>query len=285
MKTIASIVAVLAVGVTASFAAPNATLKVGGKKFGHNIKFTATSVGTISKSTIYKYKLDGTVTGTGGLAKLAPAGAKKTIAEFIDSIDPGSSSELSGIFEQGTAAWDKDFLTRKISGTRTVSGVGKVTVKATITGGVDAGGKIYLTVDKVKVLANGTPVPGFIKFDKGALLTVDTASIIGLNATGQGIDEDAETVDVVVIRTGNLKGTATAQYATAPGTADAGDYTPTSGTITFANNEKQKTISIPIIGNAANDGSRQFTISLSSPGAGVALGTKLTNTITIFDND
>jgi len=283
MKTIASVIAVLAVSVSASFAAPNALLKLGGKKFGDGTKFTAQSQGTISPSKIFTYKLQGTVTGGGPIAKLAPSGTN--ITKFLDSIEPGSSAQLSGSFANPSGKLPVEFINKKISGSKKVAGVGVVSVKATITGGADASGKVYLSVSKVKVTANGASVPGFIKFDKGAALTVDTAAIVSLNAAVQFVSEEAGSIKVLVNRTGNLKGTASVNYATTPGTADISDYTPAVGTLTFANGEKQKTISIPIISNTENDSSRQFSISISSPGAGVVLGTKLTNNITITDDD
>lgn len=283
MKSIASIVAVLAVSTTASFAAPNAVLKVGGKKFGDGQQIKVVSQGKISASKLFKYKLDGTVTGSGPVAKLAPAGTP--IGKFLDALEPGTSKELSGSFSNPSGKLPVEFINRKISGNKTVPGVGVVSVKALITGGADASGKVYLNVTGVKVKSNGASVPGFIKFDKGATLSVDIASVITLSATNQGVDEDAGSVNVVVFRTGNLKGAASVQYATAFGTANETHFTPTSGTLTFANGEKQKTISVPITGNTINDTSRNFTLTLSSPGSGVVLGTKLTNTINIFDND
>ena len=56
---------------------------------------------------------------------------------------------------------------------------------------------------------------------------------------------------VTVLRTGGTAGNLTVDYATADGTAIAGqDYTSTSGTLTFSAGETSKTIQIPILDDA-----------------------------------
>ena len=77
------------------------------------------------------------------------------------------------------------------------------------------------------------------------------------------------------------------QYATSNGTATAGsDYTETSGTLTFtALNETWKTISVPVLDDAIDDGGETMTLTLSNPSPsshvriadGTATGT-ITNT-------
>ncbi len=71
----------------------------------------------------------------------------------------------------------------------------------------------------------------------------------------------------------------TVDYATADGTAKAGeDYTATSGTLTFAAGERTKTVSVPILDDAIDEGQETFKLRLSNArgariGDGEATGT------------
>ena len=66
----------------------------------------------------------------------------------------------------------------------------------------------------------------------------------------------------------------TVDYATADGTATAGsDYTATSGTLTFAAGETAKTVSVPVLDDAIDEGEETFTFRLSNAtGAPIADG-------------
>ena len=71
----------------------------------------------------------------------------------------------------------------------------------------------------------------------------------------------------------------TVDYATADGTAVAGeDYTATSGTLTFAAGETVKTVNVPVLDDAVDEGEETFTFRLSNAtggriGDGEATGT------------
>ncbi len=72
-------------------------------------------------------------------------------------------------------------------------------------------------------------------------------------------------------------------YATADGTALAGvDYTTRSGTLTWASGDAApKTISLPINNAVPNAADKAFTLKLSNPTNGIALGTPVAATINI----
>ena len=64
------------------------------------------------------------------------------------------------------------------------------------------------------------------------------------------------------------------QYATSDGTAIAdADYTPKSGTLTFAAGEREKTVSVEILDDLHDDGGETMTLTLTNPvGARIADG-------------
>jgi dienelactone hydrolase len=76
----------------------------------------------------------------------------------------------------------------------------------------------------------------------------------------------------------------TVDYATSNLTAVAGeDYAETSGTLAFAEGERFKTLSVPILWNETSELDRQFKLTLSNPSGGLVLGAKQTATIVVLD--
>ncbi len=72
----------------------------------------------------------------------------------------------------------------------------------------------------------------------------------------------------------------TVDYATADGTAKAGeDYTATSGTLTFAPGEIEKTVAVTIIYDTVDDRGERFTLVLSNPSGGALGDPEATGTI------
>ena len=96
--------------------------------------------------------------------------------------------------------------------------------------------------------------------------------------------EDVGTLSVTVLRTGGTAGSLTVDYATANGTAVAGqDYTSSSGTLTFGAGETSKTIQIPILDDATTEQDETFTVSLSNTPSLESLGAPNILVITIQD--
>ena len=76
----------------------------------------------------------------------------------------------------------------------------------------------------------------------------------------------------------------TVDYATSDGTATAGaDYTATSGTLTFAAGESTKTVNVPILDDAVDEGEETFTLRLSNATGGHIADGEATGTITNDD--
>ena len=93
--------------------------------------------------------------------------------------------------------------------------------------------------------------------DRDAALSVDDASV----SEGPGATlAFAVTLDRTRDREVRVK------YATSDGTATQGeDYTGVSGTLRFAAGETSKTVSVPVLDDAHNEGSETLTLTLSSP--------------------
>ena len=83
-----------------------------------------------------------------------------------------------------------------------------------------------------------------------------------------------ETIDFAVTLSRAASGTVEVAYATADGTATAGeDYTRSGGTLSFAPGETEKTVSVPVLDDAIDEGEETFTLRLSgASGAVIADG-------------
>ena len=84
-----------------------------------------------------------------------------------------------------------------------------------------------------------------------------------------------ETIDFAVTLSRAASGTVAVAYATADGTATAGeDYTRSGGTLSFAPGETEKTVRVPVLDDAIDEGEETFTLRLTNAtGARIADGT------------
>ncbi|MBL3618369.1 MAG: hypothetical protein JMN26_11620, partial [gamma proteobacterium endosymbiont of Lamellibrachia anaximandri] len=129
------------------------------------------------------------------------------------------------------------------------------------------------------------------------LIFADTASIgapvgtfpagtLDLSASNYAVNENDGTVNITVNRTGGSFGAITVDYATSNGTATSGnDYQAINNSLAFAENEYSKVITVNLLDDTVYEGSESFTITLSNPGGGAALGTTTTASIDITDNE
>jgi hypothetical protein len=99
--------------------------------------------------------------------------------------------------------------------------------------------------------------------------------------------ENAGLYTLQVQRVGGTLGTVTVDFATSAGTAVAGtDYVETSGTLTWLDGDSSpKPITVALLDDAVFDGAKIFTITLSNPTGGAALGTPSSTTVTIDDDE
>jgi hypothetical protein len=131
--------------------------------------------------------------------------------------------------------------------------IGDATINATFPVGLPSGRVITATATDPNgntsefSAADATNASGSVQFITSALSVI----------------EDVGTLSVTVLRTGGSAGTLTVDYATADGTAIAGqDYTAASGTLTFNGGETSKTIQIPITDDSTTETDETFTVSL-----------------------
>jgi hypothetical protein len=119
----------------------------------------------------------------------------------------------------------------------------------------------------VTILDNDTPVP------------------VSISPAPASVTEAATTLTFTVSRA-TLGNAGNISYATSNGTATAGsDYTATSGTLSFLATDLSKTFTVPVLADTTPEGAETFTVTLSTPTGGIALGSPSSTTVTIQDDD
>lgn len=154
----------------------------------------------------------------------------------------------------------------------------------------DGNGNANINVTVPTALASGRVITATATDPNG-----NTSEFSASNATGatgsvhfivssMSVIEDIGTATVFVQRTGGSTGSLSVQYATANGTAIAGqDYTSTSGTLSFGAGETSKTIQIPIANDVPTEPDETFTVALQVGSNLEALGAPNVLTVTIQD--
>jgi hypothetical protein len=113
------------------------------------------------------------------------------------------------------------------------------------------------------------------------------------SAATASVAENARTLRLTVNRSGSINLAASVRWATSNGSAVAGqDFgtrgraTPLAGTVSWrAFDGAAKTITIPIIDDAAAESAKTFTVTLSNPSSSMTLGSPSTVTVTVTDNE
>ncbi len=110
-------------------------------------------------------------------------------------------------------------------------------------------------------------------------------SVVAFSAGSYSVQENMDFRTVTVLRTGDISGPATVDYATADVTAfQRTDYTRAVGTLRFAANESSRTIDILISEDIKLEGNETLTITLSNGTGQALLGTPSTASIVINDD-
>ena len=131
------------------------------------------------------------------------------------------------------------------------------------------------------------------------MLDVDAAYTWLINNSGGGSNAGsftfsaadysiAESVSVlgVTVSRNSASGSASVDYASADGTALAGqDYVGSAGTLTFADGETTRTLDIAILDDSVYEGDENFSLTLSNPQGGASLGGITSAAVTILDDE
>ena len=93
-----------------------------------------------------------------------------------------------------------------------------------------------------------------------------TWKVVHLSVADAEAQEDSGSIKFAVSLSAAARDPVLVEYATSDGTAVAGtDYTAASGTLTFQPGETQKTVTVPVLDDAHDEGTETFTLTLSNP--------------------
>lgn len=108
---------------------------------------------------------------------------------------------------------------------------------------------------------------------------------VAFSSAAYTVSEAGPTATVTARLSAAAAGSVTVDYATADGTATAGsDYTPATGTLTFAAGDTSTSFTVPITDDTDEEPDETVSLSLTNP-VGATLGTPASATLTITDND
>ena len=130
---------------------------------------------------------------------------------------------------------------------------------------------------------------GAVCTDDGRTFTTALATQIqgppGLNVADAEVQEGPNaTLAFAVMLSRAPSSTVTVDYATSDGTATSGsDYTATSGTLSFAAGETEKTVSVPVLDDGHDEGLETLTLTLSNPSGAYLADGSATGTINNSD--
>ena len=125
---------------------------------------------------------------------------------------------------------------------------------------------------------------------QGTILNDDVPGDAQFSAAVYRVSEASTSATVTVRRLNGKAAGATVDYATADGTATGAgnqDYTPTSGTLTFAANRTSASFKIPITRDLIDEGDETVLLRLSPSGGptSTGVGAQSTAVLVIRDND
>lgn len=104
-------------------------------------------------------------------------------------------------------------------------------------------------------------------------------------STNTATEAAATVVTVTATSSAPVNGNQTVSLGVAGTNITAGDYSLSSGTITILNGQTNASVTFTIVDDAVVEGTEIAVLSLSNPSAGIVLGTTVSQSIDITDND
>lgn len=125
------------------------------------------------------------------------------------------------------------------------------------------------------------------RIDIGAVERQVNAGTLQLLVSAASVNENAGTITITVTRTGGSEGAVSVSYLTVNGTAVApGDYAGTMGVLNWADGDTApKTFQVTIVNDGTQEPSESFFVTIFTPQGGAALGSPVTEVVTILDDD
>ncbi|HTE19388.1 MAG TPA: Calx-beta domain-containing protein, partial [Armatimonadota bacterium] len=109
---------------------------------------------------------------------------------------------------------------------------------------------------------------------------------LGFSAATYTVAESGPAATITVTRSNGDTGAVTVDYATANGTATAGqDYTAVTGTLRFAAGQSTATFTVPVTDDSRDEPDETVNLRLTNPTGGAVLGPRDTAVLTLTDND
>ena len=195
----------------------------------------------------------------------------------------GTSGTATVLFQTSDGTADAGDYTTVSQTVTFVDGDNSETVNVPITNDTDP--EADQTVNLTLSNAGGT---GTLGAPSTAILTItndDIGGTLQFSAATYTVAENAGPAVITITRTGGSSGTATVLFETSNGTADSGDYTTVSETVTFLNGETSKTVNIPITNDTDNEPNQTVNLTLSNAGGTGTLGTPVAAVLTIENDD
>jgi hypothetical protein len=235
----------------------------------NTLQFTAATA-TVTEGTAALMVTVSRVGGTAAPASVTWATADGTALAGTDFGTSGDTTPLTGTLDWAAGTGGAKSISIPIINDTTVEGAKTFTVNLSGPSGATLG-----AVPTVTVTLNDN--------DAGLVFSQPTYTVAenGVNAM------------LTVQRIGPATAAASVHWATANGTATAGQDFGTpgnsaqrSGTLSWAAGDASaKTIAIPILNDGVDEPDETFTVTLSAPSTGMVLGTPSVATVTILDDD